>query len=76
MKSIGYKIFTVPYILARAVQYHNMNANKTFHLWEDRLVTGNKPCSMFNEAQIDIRFHTPRNLWKRLAWRRDSETGE
>ena len=24
----------------------------------------------FNEAQIDIRFHTPRNLWKRLAARR------
>ena len=26
-------------------------------------------CSIFNGAVFNIRFHMPRNLWKRLAWR-------
>ena len=30
----------------------------------------------FNEAQIDIGFHTPRNLWKPNARWRNSETGD
>ena len=44
--------------------------DETSHLWVARLATGNTPRSEFDGAVFDIRFHTPRNLWKRLAARR------
>ena len=76
MISICYRFFILVQVLAQGMQCIMANMNKTSDLSETRLATDNRPRSMFNEAQIDIRFHTPRNLWKRPAWRRKSETGE